>query len=92
MTGTIKQSIVDSLLISDEPSIRFNVLVTVLGRDTGSDEIKKLQEEIKSSPRVKLILSERREDGRIPYHPYTKWYGAHWVLAALADIWIPIRR
>jgi hypothetical protein len=82
-------NIIDKLLNSDEPSVRFKVLVNVLGRKKESAEIKKLQKEIKSSPRVKLLLSEREKDGKIPFHPYRKWYGAHWVLATLADIGYP---
>jgi hypothetical protein len=38
---------------------------------------------------VKRLLSERDARGQIPYHPYAKWYGAHWVLAILADIGYP---
>jgi hypothetical protein len=82
-------SIIETLLNSDEPSVRFKVLVNVLGRELESVEVKNLQEEIKSSPRVRLLLSERDQDGKIPFHPYTKWYGAHWVLASLADIGYP---
>jgi hypothetical protein len=81
--------IINKLLNSDEPSVRFKVLVNVLGRKLESAEIKKLQEEIKSSPRVKLLLSEREKDGKIPFHPYAKWYGAHWVLSSLTDIGYP---
>lgn len=47
-----------------------------------------LQEKVRSSKRVRQLLSERR-NGKIPYHPYSKWYGAHWVLAALADLHYP---
>ena len=35
------------------------------------------------------LLSERDAEGRIPCHPYAKWYGAHWVLADLADVGHP---
>jgi hypothetical protein len=83
------KDIIDKRLNSDEPSVRFKVSVNVLGKKFESAEIKKLQEEIKSSPRVKLLLSERGKDGKIPFHPYAKWYGAHWVLATLADIGYP---
>jgi hypothetical protein len=82
-------NIIDKLLSSDEPSVRFKALVNVLGKKLESTEIKKLQKEIKSSPRVKLLLSERGKYGKIPFHPYRKWYGAHWVLATLADIGYP---
>jgi len=82
-------SIIDKLLSSGEPSVRFKVLVNVLDKELESTEIKKLQEEIKSSSRMKLLLFERDKDGKIPFGPYAKWYGAHWVLASLADIGYP---
>ncbi len=85
----MNESVLDRLLYSNEPSIRFKVLVNVLGRDPNSAEMARLQQEIRVSPRVGLLLSERDGSGRIPYHPYTKWYGAHWVLASLADIDYP---
>lgn len=36
-----------------------------------------------------ILLSERTKEGIIPYNPYQKWYGTHWVLAQLADIGYP---
>lgn len=81
--------IIERLLDSDEPSVRFNVLLNVLGKNPESAEIRRLQREIKSSPRTKLLLSERGKDGKIAVNPYKKWYGAHWVLASLADIGYP---
>ena len=83
--------IIDKLLNSNEPSVRYKVLVNMLGEKPKSAKIRKLQEEIKSSPRVKLLLSERRKKREIPHHPYRKWYGAHWVLATLADIGYPAK-
>jgi hypothetical protein len=83
-------SIIARLLNSDEPSVRFKVIVNVLGKKPQSAEIRELQKEIRSSPRVKLLLSERGTDGKIPVNPYKKWYGAHWVLASLADIGYPL--
>jgi hypothetical protein len=82
-------SIIEKLLNSDEPSVRFKVLVNVLGKRPESAGIKRLQQEIKLSSRVKLLLWERGRDGKIPVNPYKKWYGAHWVLASLADIGYP---
>jgi hypothetical protein len=82
-------SIIDRLLHSDEPSVRFKVLVHVQGKELGSNEVRTLQYEIRSSPRVKLLLSQRGTDGRIPFHAYKKWHGAHWVLTVLADIGYP---
>ncbi len=83
------ESIIDQLLGSADPSIRYKVSVGALGVDPESEEMRTLRFEIKGSKRVSLLLSERNEKGEIPYHPYTKWYGAHWVLADLADIGYP---
>jgi len=77
------------LLSSDEPSIRFKVLVNVLGEELESAKVKRVQKAIESSPRVRALLSERGKDSKIPFRPYAKWCGAHWVLADLADIGYP---
>ncbi len=82
-------SVIDRLLKSDEPSVRYKVLVNVSEKKKDSSEIKKFQQGIKTSKRVKTLLSERGKDGEIPYHPYKKWYGAHWVLSCLADLGHP---
>jgi hypothetical protein len=81
--------ILDQLLNSSEPSVRYKAQVNILGRDAGSPEVRQLQQEIKTSPRVQVLLSERDPDGKLPYHPYNKWLGAHWLLACLADIGYP---
>jgi hypothetical protein len=83
------ESVIDRLLSSDEPSIRYKARVHVLGEAPDSPAIRKLQEEIRVSPRVTTLLSERSPDGRIPFHPYAKFYGAHWVLTTLADLGYP---
>ena len=81
--------IVERLLRSEEPSVRFKALTQIQGRETNSEEIRSLQEEIRESSRVRLLLSERQADGQIPASPYSKWNGAHWVLATLADLGYP---
>lgn len=35
------------------------------------------------------LLAGRLADGSLPFHPYNKWRGAHWVLACLADLCYP---
>jgi len=82
------KSVVERLLNSSEPSIRLRTHTDVLGEDLASSQIMELQEEVKHSARVRLLLSER-EKGVIPRHPYSKWYGAHWVLSTLADLAYP---
>jgi len=83
------KGIVDRLLRSAEPSVVFKVRVNVLGEDPESRSIRALRRGIRTSPRVAALLSERRSNGAIPWHPYAKWHGAHWVLATLADIGYP---
>ncbi|MBW8010443.1 MAG: hypothetical protein FVQ83_04260 [Chloroflexi bacterium] len=81
--------VIEKLLNSQKPSIRYKALVNVLGHDPDASEIKQLQEEIHSSQRVGLLLSERGKDGCTPQHAYSKWDGAHWILATLADLSYP---
>jgi hypothetical protein len=86
-----QKTLLRSLLKSAEPSIRFKLRTGVLGENPSSAPIRNLQRAIKRSPRVKQLLSGRRTDGRIsPIHEvYKKWSGAHWILAALADLGYP---
>ncbi len=44
--------LIDSLLNSDEPSIRWKTMVAVLGEDRASPKVRTVQEEIRKSPRV----------------------------------------
>ncbi len=81
--------VVDKLLASDEPSVRYKVRVGVLGESPESRPIKRLRKEIQRSPRVQTLLSERKADGTLPFGVYSKWRGAHWVLSMLADIGYP---
>jgi hypothetical protein len=77
------------LLKSDHPSIVYKIHVHIIGKDPQSEELLKLQNNIKSSSFVNKLLSERDKTGKIPYHPYKKWFGAHWVLSILADLDYP---
>ena len=81
--------ITEKLLNSDEPAVRYKVMVNVLGCDPDSAEIHQLRQEINTSPRVRKLLSERDRPSVASPGPYRKWTGAHWVLADLADIGYP---
>ncbi len=83
--------VVQRLLESEEPSVRFKVRVGVLGENPRSKAIRALREEIRRSPRVRQMLKHRDREGRIEpvRHVCRKWFGAHWVLPALADIGYP---
>lgn len=83
--------IIQQLLNSDEPSVRYKIRAGVLGENPRSQSIRKLREAIRRSPRVRQLLSRRDKKGRIEpvRHVYRKWFGAHWVLPALADLGYP---
>lgn len=85
----MKDRTIVKLLNSSEPSVRLRATTDILGKKLGSARVKAMREEVRSSSRVRALLSERAKDGRIPFHPYAKWYGAHWVLAILADLGYP---
>lgn len=85
------EDILRQLSQSSEPSIRYKILVGVLGEPATSKKIQALQEEIRASPRVRALLHHHNRQGRLepPERVYTKWQGAHWVLTTLADIGYP---
>lgn len=82
---------IEQLLSSDEPSIVYKIRVNVLNENPESEKIKRLQERIVNSKRVRKLLSRTDNKGRIKpvNNPYKKWYGAHWILVRLADIGYP---
>ena len=85
------RSVVDALLKSREPSIRWKTRVQVLDDDRDSKRIRALEEEIRKSPRVRALLARRHELGRpgTARKVYYKWQGVHWVVASLADLGYP---
>jgi hypothetical protein len=84
------EPIVEKLLRSEEPSIRLRTRTEVLGESSDSSAVIRGRTDVKQSERVRLLLSERKR-GVLPYHPYSKWCGAHWVLSVLADLGYPKR-
>ena len=60
-----------------------------MGESLDSQTVRQLQQEVKHSERVAILLSERKSNGQLSVHPYSKWYGGHWVLSILADLRYP---
>src|SRR5258708_12328573 len=90
---TTDRAVVDWLLNSDEPSIRWKTRVGILGEDPTSTQIHALREQVRNSQRVKTLLARRDNEGRIVSvnSVYDKWQGAHWIMASLADLGYPER-
>ena len=82
---------IDVLLSSPEPAIQYKARVGALGESASSRSMQSLRQEIKRSPRVQALLAGRGPDGRLlrGRSVYAKWQGAHWVMAALADLGYP---
>lgn len=79
--------ILQTLLASTVPSIRYKTRVHLLGDDPTSAPLVELREEIRRSDRVQRLLAKRGPAGTIPHrHYFRTWYGANWVLVALADL------
>jgi hypothetical protein len=83
--ATKTDSVINYLIDYPEPIIRWKLIRNVLGYIPLSSEYIKARNDLVSSPLIKQLLSNRDIDGRLPYHPYDKWFGAHWVLSIFAD-------
>jgi hypothetical protein len=79
--------IVEALLASPEPSVRWKVRTGVLGEAPNSAGIVALRDEIGGSERVRRLLAPSFSAD--PPDVYAKWQGAHWTMAALADLGYP---
>ena len=83
--------VLEKLLTSIEPSIRWKTWIGVLSESPDSRRMRRLQEEIRSSPRASALLGRRNRLGRqgTVRGVYYKWQGCHWALSRLADLGYP---
>jgi len=72
-----------------DPIIRWKVARNYSSEPYSIPNIGNSRNELETSPIIQRLLSDRKDDGCIPYHPYDKWFGAHWVLSILADLGYP---
>ena len=86
-----RERLIRDLLRSPEPSVRWRVRVGVLGESRDDPPVRRLEEVIRKSPRVRALLSHQHA----PYRPgtarnvYYKWQGIHWLLASFVDLGYP---
>jgi hypothetical protein len=84
------RSVIDELLASPEPAIRWKMRANVLSEDPESASMRALREEVRQSPLVRRLLERHiRGSAAGDLSVYAKWQGAHWVLHALADLGYP---
>lgn len=82
-------NVMDLLLNSEEPSLRWKTRVNILGEERDSAAIKKLEAEIRKSQRVTALLQKLDGSGHLTPNVYAKWQGAQWVFMTLADLGYP---
>jgi hypothetical protein len=86
-----RATLVQELLRSKEPSLRWKARVRVLEEPRGSAKVRALEEQVRRSARATALLGPSRR----PYRPgtarnvYYHWQGLQWVLASLADLGYP---
>jgi hypothetical protein len=93
MARKTRAALIPALLRSEEPSIRWRTRVRVLGESRSSPRIRRLEAEVRRSPRVQALLGHRHAPYRegTARNVYYKWQGVHWVLTSLADLGYPAR-
>ncbi|HEX9091089.1 MAG TPA: hypothetical protein VF831_06345, partial [Anaerolineales bacterium] len=72
-----------------EPAFRWKIRSQLLTETIPAEGLRIKKDEFAGSPIIQRLLGDRKEDGRIEYSVYDKWFGAHWVLAILADLGYP---
>lgn len=83
------ETIVQKLLSSNEPAIRYKTLTGIYGFAEDHLAVQQARDEIRNCERVKALLKHRDRNGEICLHPYKKWQGAHWTLSTLAELDYP---
>ena len=81
-------SVVEWLLNSEDPSIRYLTLVDILDKPEDSSEVEKTRRLISRGSKVRILLDGQQADGGFGVHPYQKWTGAHWRLVSLVELGI----
>ncbi len=81
--------VIQWLMDSGDPSIRFLTLTDLLEAPRDSAESGREARRIPEGEKVRSLLSDQQEDGGFGVHPYKKWNGAHWRLVSLMELGIP---
>ena len=80
---------VEYFLSHPNPSIRYLFLTGYENLASTDPRVKKVMEEVRSSPLVASLLGTLTENGEIPFHAYSKWRGSFWTLLQLVDLGYP---
>lgn len=80
----------ESLLANNpEPIIQWKFKKSFITGEESPISSAEAREKLEESPIIHQLLIDRDRNGQIPFPVYDKWFGAHWVLAILADLGYP---
>jgi len=86
-----RRELLRQLARSSDPSIRWRTRVRVLNEPRSRPALRRLEEEVRRSPRVAALLTLRDRPFRSGQFGgiYRYWQGIHWALTSLADLGYP---
>ena len=84
-----RSSVVDLLLKSDEPSIRWKAMIRVVGEDRVPERSRPAGRDQAIAPREKVLIAGRDRKPGSEKFIYATWRGAYWTLAMLREIGYP---
>ena len=82
-------SVLDRLLASDEPAVRYRAMTELLDRPEDDREVIEARRAIPRGPLASALLAALEPGGDALTDPYRKFSGAHWRLLSLADLRFP---
>lgn len=85
----MEKTIIDYFSFHQNPSIRYLFLTGYEALSLTDPRVKKVMEEVRSSPLVAFLLGTLTENGEIPFHAYSKWRGSFWTLLQMVDLGYP---
>jgi hypothetical protein len=86
MTAPDRSRVLDWLLASDEPAIRYRTRTWLLDQPESDPAVRREANLAPDGPIVSTLLDF--PDPKLT--PYRKWYGLHWRLVSLADFDLPL--
>ena len=93
LDGLTVDGYVDGLRDSADPSVAYRAYRLLEGTPEDDGGQVRRRQRVLDSPNARRLLGHRRSDGTIrlgdEYHAYRKFQGAHWTLAALAELGYP---
>jgi hypothetical protein len=83
-----KTEVIDWLLKSDEPAVRYRTRTWLLGQPESNAAVRRDRKAAWDGPIVSTLLDFA---SAAKVHPYRKWWGLHWRLVSLAEFALPVK-